>query len=400
MRITFILPTKGLGGGVRVVFEYANRLQERGHKVNIVYPLIPLNIGPKFNLKSQWSQCIGTISNLKNGVHNDWFNLKANLVRVPTIDSRYLKIHENIIPDADVVVATSWETAYSVNILSSKKGEKLYFIQHYEIWRLWNDNKCWDDAEKIVTNLDNICLAMADIIPQNNDLKLVKNLVDNTYKMPLKKITISSWLNELIEKKMNEKVEATIINGVNFDIFHQESVKRSENNIRILMPNRNTIWKGTEDGIKAFTIVKEKYPEAEFIMYGSKQKNALPNWIKTYENIPDNELRYLYNCSDIFVCPSWTEGCQLPPMEAMACGCAVVATNVGGVPDYSINEKTIISVPPKNPEKLADAIIRLIENESERKTIAKNGYDYIRRFTWEKATDEMEKCFENIRYGS
>jgi len=41
MKITFVLPDVGISGGARVVFEYANRLTERGHNVHIVYPIIP-----------------------------------------------------------------------------------------------------------------------------------------------------------------------------------------------------------------------------------------------------------------------------------------------------------------------------------------------------------------------
>lgn len=395
MRITFILPTSGLVGGVRVVLEYASRLQERGHEVNIVYPLVPIIIKSNFDLNSIRSQCIGTVLNLKKGVQINWFELKANLIRVPTIDPKYLKIRENIIPDADILVATAWETAYSVNQLSLTKGKKFYFIQHYEIWDVWNDKKCWDDAEKIATNSDKICLTMADIVPQNKELKSMKTLVDTTYKMPLKKITISSWLKELIETKFNEKIEAIIMNGVNFDLFYKENTQRSEDKIRILMPYRNIIWKGTDDGIEALKIVKQKYPNVEFILYGLKPKTAIPEWIKMRVKISDEELRALYNSADIFIYPSWTEGFGLPPMEAMACGCAVVATNTGGVPDYSIHEKTVLTTPPKKPEILARNIIRLIENERFRKMIAANGYNYIKQFTWNKATDDLEAVFQN-----
>ena len=92
--------------------------------------------------------------------------------------------------------------------------------------------------------------------------------------------------------------------------------------------------------------------------------------------------------------PSWTEGFGLPPIEAMACGCAVVVTNVGGVPDYAINGETVLASPPRNPEILAQNIIKLIENEDERKRIAENGYNYVKQFTWDRATNQLEKVFK------
>ena len=394
MKITFVLPGIGIAGGIRVVFEYANRLQDRGHEVNVVYPLLSLRIKPKFNLKSLAGHALGATVNFKKGNKVDWFNLKAKLIRVPTLSPRYVKFVKKLIPDADIVVATAWETAYPISKLNEKKGKKFYFVQHYEIWDVWNEEECWREAEKIESNSNKLCLAMHDINPKNGNLRRIKDLVDKTYKMHLKKITISSWLKELIEKKFGEKVEVLIVNGINFDTFYKEDDAYNTEKVRVLMPYRPIRWKGTEDGLKAFGMVKEKYPDVEFIMYGAKRGKDIPEWIKFYERVSDNELRRVYNSSDIFVLPSWVEGCQLPPMEAMACGCAVVATNVGGVPDYAINGETILASSPRNPEALAQNTIRLIENEDERKRIAENGYNYVKPFTWDRATDQLEKVFK------
>lgn len=397
MKITFVLPVIELGGGVRVIFEYANRLQDRGHEVNIVYPLISPRIDPKFSLKSLVSKALGIMANIKRGNEVNWFDLKAKLIRIPTISPKYVKFVEKLITDSDIVVATSYETAYFVANLISK-GEKFYFVQHYEIWDLWNEEECWKKIGNIESNPNKYCLAMHDIIPKNKNLRKIKHLVDKTYKMPLKKITISSWLKELIEEKIGEEVEALIVNGVNFDTFYKEKDVYNTNTkkqIRVLMPYRPiNKWKGTEDGLKTFRKVKEKYPDVEFIMYGAKRGKDIPEWIKFHERVSDNELRELYSSSDIFVYPSWTEGFGLPPMEAMACGCAVVATNVGAVPDYAINGETILASPPRDPEALAKNIIKLIEDEDERKRIAESGYNYVKQFTWDKATDQLEEVFK------
>jgi len=79
MKITFILPGVGISGGVRVVFEYVNRLQDRGHKVNVTYPLTSLRIKPKFSLRSLAGQALGVIANFKKGNKVGWFDLKAKL---------------------------------------------------------------------------------------------------------------------------------------------------------------------------------------------------------------------------------------------------------------------------------------------------------------------------------
>jgi len=93
------------------------------------------------------------------------------------------------------------------------------------------------------------------------------------------------------------------------------------------------------------------------------------------------------------LCPSWREGFGLPSAEAMACKCALVTTDHGGSGDYAYHEKTALVSPPKNPEKLAENLIRLLENEELLRTIAQEGYEYITKFTWNKAVDKIEKLF-------
>ena len=352
MKIVFVLSEIGLSGGVKVVFEYANRLQERGHDVSVIYPLFPMRGKAKwFDVKKLVNRVLRVIVNLKHGNHVDWFNLKANLIRVPVIS-------EKNIPDADIIVATWWETAYYIKGYSRNKGKKFYLIQHYEIWG--------GPKEK----------------------------VDKTYRLGLHNIVISNWLKNILES-LGTKVEAVILNGVNSDEFYPEYVERDDSKIRILMPYRSQEWKGIKDGLKALEIVKGDHENVRLVMFGPKpRKGELFKGVEFHLQPTQNELRRIYNSCDIFVFPSCCEGFGLPPMEAMACKCAVVTTNVGAVPEYTIPRKTALVSPPDDAKDLAKNIIRLIENDKERRKIAENGYNHIKQFTWDKATDQLERVFK------
>ena len=70
----------------------------------------------------------------------------------------------------------------------------------------------------------------------------------------------------------------------------------------------------------------------------------------------------LCRLSGIFVLPSYGEGQPIALLEAMAAGLPVVATNVGGIPEVVIEGENGLLVPPRSPEKLADSILRLLEN--------------------------------------
>lgn len=386
MKITFLLPGIGVTGGTRVVFEYANHLHNRGHDVSVVYPVIPMRSGAKWsNLRKLASRALRALANLKRGVHVKGFDLKANLIRVPTLAARF-------IPDADVVVATWWETAHYVSKYSRNKGEKFHLIQGYEIGDLWNESRLWDEAMEVTDNPYELPLVMANLDTQGFTFNKKRELVDRTYKLPLHKIVISPWLEKLIREKFNEPVEALIANGINLDEFYNED-KQFGRAKRILMLYRASKWKGAGDGIRAFEIVRKRHPEIQLVMFGGPHHRDVPDYVEYHENIYGENLRKLYCSCDIRVHPSWIEGFGQSPMEAVACKCALVTTTVGGVPVFAIPGKTALVSPPRSPELLAENIIKLVEDEELLKHISEAGYNYIRKFTWDKATDELEKVF-------
>jgi glycosyltransferase involved in cell wall biosynthesis len=322
MKITFVLPSVKLGGGVRVVFEHANRLQERGHDVSIVYSILPLGLSVKKHKTHYLFRGISTfIKNITRKNRVEWFDLKCRLIKAPIL-------FESYIPPADIIVATWWKTAYYVHRYSRKRGEKFYLIQHYEIWGG------------------------------------PKNKVEKTYKLGFHNIVISSWLKNIIEG-LGAKVEAIIPDGVDLNKFYPEKVERNEDQIRILTPYRLAEWKGVNDALKVYEIVKARgYKNVKLVMFGeSPNKSELPHDVEFHLTPSDEELRKIYNSCDIFLFTSLQEGFGLPPMEAMACKVPVVTTKVGAVPDYTIPGRTALVSPPGDIESLANNVIELIENE-------------------------------------
>ena len=347
MRITFLTPNIDINGGVKVILEYADRLAKRGHKVSVVCPM------PTFARKKiKGIPIIYPKRIIMNFLKYkpDWIKITADIKYVPFYNEKY-------IPDGDIVVATAWQTAPYVREYSLKKGKKFYFFQHYE--RLFDD-EC-DDVDRF------------------------------SYKLPLKKIVISSCLQQMMKEKFNED-SILILDSINHQTFYP--TRRGYNkSLRICMLHHNNPWKGVQDGIRAYEIAKKEYPDIQLVLFGSRDKNVNIK-CEYYYKPSDGKLREIYNSCDIFLCPSWREGFGLPSVEAMACRCALVTADNGGCRDYAINGKTALVSPSKNPEALAENLKKLLDDSELLETIAENGYRYVKQFSWGKAVDKLERVFK------
>jgi glycosyltransferase involved in cell wall biosynthesis len=81
----------------------------------------------------------------------------------------------------------------------------------------------------------------------------------------------------------------------------------------------------------------------------------------------------------------------------MSCGIPPVATNVDGTSEVIINEKTGFLVPPRNPKKLAEAILKLLSDEELRKETGINARKHIENnYDWDIITNKIEKVYENL----
>lgn len=262
-------------------------------------------------------------------------------------------LHPSHIPNADIVVATSWLTAEWVAKYPASKGKKFYFIQGFETWY------GSEDREKA------------------------------TWHLPLKKIVIARWLRE-ISAAMNE--EATYVpNGLDFETFGIDVDPGNRLRDRVMMLYHQSERKGSADGIAALGLARERVPALEGVLFGTPPApKGLPSWMRYYRNPPQATLRQLYNDAVVFLAPSWEEGWGLTASEALQCGCALAATDVGGYREFCIPNETALLSPPKDPELLASNLVRLLQDRDLRVRLACSGNEYVQQFTWDRAGDAFE----------
>ncbi|HOO53388.1 MAG TPA: glycosyltransferase family 4 protein [Methanothrix sp.] len=109
-------------------------------------------------------------------------------------------------------------------------------------------------------------------------------------------------------------------------------------------------------------------------------------------NKPAEELPLWMNACDVFVLPSLSESFGIVQIEAMACGKPVVATINGGSEEIIINDRLGILVEPKDPEALAQAILRALEAEWDAEYIR----EHAQQFTWDKIADKILNVYREV----
>jgi len=150
-------------------------------------------------------------------------------------------------------------------------------------------------------------------------------------------------------------------------------------------------WKGCDDGLAALVIVREKEPDTRAILFGVPPRPAtLPDWIEYHQEPSPKLLRELYNRAAIFVAPSRTEGWGLTGCEALLCGAALAATDIDGHREFAFSGQTALTSPARAPGAMAENILRMIHDPELRIRLGKNGYDFVRRLTWQRASASFE----------
>ncbi|MGD6806059.1 MAG: glycosyltransferase family 4 protein [Candidatus Bathyarchaeia archaeon] len=375
MKINFTMTEVERTGGVRVLFEIANRLSERGHDVTIVtlgksgsHSWFPLKskiifaenerslVKGKSNsslLKNVLSVMPNNIaSKLKSGA--PYNTLRAHAIKVLT---------EHIPQDIDINIATFCFSAFSVN--DSGAGIPFYYMQHYE--------------------------------PIFFDDNYTKKLIDKTYLLPLNRIANSTWLRVLLRERLCVDSYGPVIPGVEHEVFYPRAVRKNGSEKLILALGKSQQWKGLWDLFEALKVSKKDIPNIKLILYGSEpnMKELSPVPCDYLTRINDTRLAELYSMADVVVTPSWYESSPLPPLEAMACGAPVVTTRYG-TEDYCFNDINCLVVPPKNPKMLSDAILRLLRDSALSEQFRKEGQRTAKQFTWENATNKVEQLFAEI----
>lgn len=181
-------------------------------------------------------------------------------------------------------------------------------------------------------------------------------------------------LHYLLSKKLLREEQAVIVNGSGVDLDYFASNVRP-NNAAFLFVGRLLRDKGVNEYIKAAIIVKEKHPEASFMVVGDVDSN--PSSLTKHEVDKIRELgivdfygyqpdvRPFISRADIFVLPSYHEGLPRSVIEAMSMGRPILTTNAPGCRETVIDGINGFKVSVGDANGLAQKMLYLLEHGDE-----------------------------------
>ncbi|HVM41396.1 MAG TPA: glycosyltransferase [Acidimicrobiia bacterium] len=168
--------------------------------------------------------------------------------------------------------------------------------------------------------------------------------------------------------------------------------------------------KGVGNVIEAMAAV----PNAELVVVGGPEPGDLPNdpearrlrdvaeragvaeRVTLRGRIPRTDVPVFLRSCDVVVCAPWYEPFGIVPLEAMACGVPVVASAVGGMLDTVVDGVTGIHVPPRSPDRLAEALSELLPNAATLAAMGEAGARRATSFSWERVAASTAEIYADL----
>jgi len=249
---------------------------------------------------------------------------------------------------------------------------------------------------------------------QGSDVYFQSKIKRLTSKIILKNADAVIALTEDMKNHLKNIYEREILiipNGIDLSKFEYLSkdnyykVFGFDKNIKIILyVGSFRPVKGLKYLIEAMKIIGNKEKRLFIIGHG-KEKDDLENQVKNLNledcitfigKIPNQEVFKYMASSDVFVLPSLSEGFPIVILEAMASGLPIVATKVRGLPEIFKDGQNGFLVETRNPEKIAEKILLILNDENLSKRISKNNLEEVKKYDWKIVIDKLENVYFNI----
>ena len=324
----------GLGGHM-TIFRTIQHLERRGHECRVYLVDCDAKASEPMRLQAR--------------VHAWYLPIRAPVY----------PLREAMAP-ADLVVATSWNTASVVRASTCAPG-RVYFIQDYEP-AFYSAGAEWQFAE-------------------------------DTYRFGFYGLTAGRWL----EHKMREQYgmfARSFPLAVDHAVYYPEPGVKGDTRRIFAYLRPQTPRRGFQLMALALAKVKERLPDVEIHMAGSDvPPTALPFPFVGHGVLDFAALRRVFSMCDVGVCLSFTNY-SLLPQEMAACGLPVV--DLDGESTRAAYPPGAVVLAPPSVEGVAAAVRHLLEDEEHRQRQVAAGFAYVRELSWDTALDHAAEAMKEF----
>ena len=282
----------------------------------------------------------------------DWFDLDVPIYS-------YENPNKYIFENNDIIFATFWLTTTEAIKIPAKR--KIYFVQS-------DERRFYEDDE-------------------------TKLKVESTYELDnFEFMTEAKWIQKMLKNEFKQKSHY-VPNGLDPLLFSKDKPKfQKGNKLRVLIEGPIDIpFKGMQD---AYDAIKDLDCEILILSSAGKPKKDW-KYFKYIDKVAISQMKNIYSSADIFLKMSKVEGFFGPPMEAMACGCAVVVSKVTGYDEYIKHNFNALVVESGDVSGAREAIKKLLIDRQLRSRLVANGKKTIQDWTWENSYKHFDKLITN-----
>ncbi|MCI5133600.1 MAG: glycosyltransferase [Candidatus Electrothrix sp. AW2] len=339
MKIAIVLPGQGSSGGIRSNVILANQLILRDHQVRFFIPRSGLMKKIKNNYRLYFQGYQNWLDDFTGSL--EFF---ADIAKI------------KFMPDEIIIGAGMW-SSFQLAKISSFDNLKVQYIHGTTPW----------------------------------DLKLQ----EQTLALRLPKIAVASYIKDVITSCETKNNCVVIPNGIDTSQYYPcvENFKRD--GIGTIFGEG---W--AKDPITTREVllgIKKELPEISYYIFGTSACPAVISSKEYTRNPSADKARELYSKSKVWIMASRSEGFSLPVLEAMACGCAVVATDCGGPRDIIKDGENGFLVPVGDVNKIVERVKCLLEDNHLRNKFVYRASETVTKFTWQHTADKVESFLVKLQ---
>jgi glycosyltransferase involved in cell wall biosynthesis len=265
--------------------------------------------------------------------------------------------------------------------------------------------------KRLVTVHDVFHLAFYEQLPLPQKI-YAKFMFNGVIKRADEIITVSeASKSEICKYTVAAPEKITVIhNGVDKNLFHVSKNVADLHRIKekYSLPDKFILFVGNvkphknlKNLVIAFAKLSPKIPDARLVVVGQRegfitgdeafsgvlaQYSGIEEKILFTSSVPLDELPFFYNQAAVFILPSFYEGFGLPPLEAMACGCPVIVSQIDVLRE--ICSDAVYYVDPDTPDDIAGGLSMVLSDEELRAKLKNKGFQRAKVFSWEKSAQK------------